>query len=210
MAVALVLAAGEGRRLGRPKALVELEGLPFAVRVADTCRRSLVDEVVVVAGPEADAVEQALTRLKELGDGPDLAPVRLVRNEAWRDGRTGSLQCAWSSVAAGTHALIVPVDHPVVRLVTLDVLLGVFGYAAAQPDALVPVLQSEGERRRGHPIVLHARLREDLLALSPDAPLNVFVRGREVLEVPVDDEGILLNVNEPEDLERAAALLGRS
>ena len=206
MSIAIVLAAGEGSRLGGPKALAEAAGRPLVAWVADTCRRALVDEVIVVAGPEAEAVEAAVAALPESVED-EAAPVRVVRNERWSEGKTGSLQCGWRAVDGPVHALVFPVDHPAVRLVTLDVLLGVFGYAAATPEAVVPVIQEGEARRRGHPIVLQGRLKDEVLALGPDEPLNRFVREREVLEVPVDDDAVLLNVDTLADLQRAAERL---
>lgn len=209
MAVAVILAAGEGRRLGGPKALAEIEGRPLVSWVADLCRRSLVSEVVVVAGAGAAAVQAAVEALPPSTE-EDTAPVRVVINDAWADGKTGSLQCGWRALAGAPNVLVFPVDHPAIRLVTLDVILGVFGYAAAAPEAILPVLQDDAGRRRGHPIVLSGKLRDAVLALGPDEPLNAFVREREVLEVPVDDPGILLNVNEPADLEEASGLMSAS
>jgi CTP:molybdopterin cytidylyltransferase MocA len=207
MAVALVLAAGEGARLGGPKALLEAAGRTFVARVVDTCRRALVREVIVVAGARADEVRRAVEELPAPEDA-EAAPVRVVLNEDWRAGRTGSVQAGWRAAAATDNVLVFPVDHPAVELVTLDVILGVFGYAAAQPDVVIPVLEVGDARRRGHPIVLHQRLRDEVFALGPDSPLNELVRSRpQLLEVPVDDEGILLNVNEPEDLARLEELL---
>jgi CTP:molybdopterin cytidylyltransferase MocA len=206
MAVAVVLAAGEGKRLGGPKALAEIDGRPLVSWVADLCRRSLVSEVVVVAGAEAEAVRAAIDALPPAEDD-ETAPVRVVVNETWRDGKTGSLQCGWRAFEGAPNVLVFPVDHPAIRLVTLDVILGVFGYAAAAPEAIVPVLQQDGQRKRGHPIVLSGKLKDAVLALGPDEPLNAFVRERELLEVPVDDAGVLLNVNEPADLEEAGGLI---
>ena len=206
MAVALVLAAGGGARLGGPKALAEAAGRPLIAWVVDACRRALVSEVLVVAGAEAQSVEAAIEALPAAPE-EETAPVRVVVNEDWRSGKTGSLQYGWRALEGAPNVLVFPVDHPAVRLVTLDVILGVFGYAAAAPEIIVPVLQVDGERRRGHPIVLSGKLKDAVLALGPDDPLNLFVREREVLEVPVDDEGVLLNVNEPADLDEAGGLL---
>ena len=200
---AVVLAAGRGRRLGSVKALAAIAGRTALARVVDACRSAPLDEVVVVTGSDAELVEDAVGALAEAGS----VPVRWARNPDWERGRTGSLQVGWSAAAPGSHVLLFPVDHPAVRVVTLDLLVGAFGYAAATPDVVVPVVQDGSTRRRGHPIVLAARLREDVFALGPDDPLRDLVRRRAVLEVPVDDPGILLDVNTPEDLARAEELL---
>lgn len=207
MITAAILAAGEGRRLGLPKALAEIGGRSLVEIVAETCLSSLVDETVVVLGARSEEAEARLALVRERHPG---APLRSVVNEAWREGRTGSVQRAWESCPPGSSLLVFPVDHPAVRLVTLDVLLGVFGYAAGEPDITVPVLVQDEVRRRGHPIVLSHRLRAEVLALGPDQPLHDVVRAHAdggLLEVPVDDPGILLDVDESADLERAAALL---
>jgi CTP:molybdopterin cytidylyltransferase MocA len=205
MSAALVLAAGEGRRLGIPKALARIGDRSLVDLVVSTCRQSLVDEIIVVTGAAAEQVEAEVLATDRPDEG---APVRCVRNEGFASGRTGSLRVGWEA-AGDTGALVFPVDHPAVRLQTLDAVLGVHGYAAGQAEVLVPVLLGPDDetRRRGHPIVLCSSIRAEVLALGADDPLNVFVRTRELLEVPVDDPGILVNVNLPADLERAQDLL---
>ena len=204
MLTAVVLAAGAGTRLGGPKALAPLAGRTFLDRVLATCAASLVDEVVVVTGCRREQVEAALPA----GLG---VPVRRACNADWETGRTGSVQAGWRAATEGSHVLLFPVDHPAVRVVTLDLLCGAFGYAAQAPEVVVPVLQdSAGARRRGHPIVLAATLREAVLALASYEPLHDLVRRSVALEVPVDDPGILLDVDTPEDLARAEALLAES
>ena len=200
MIAALVLAAGAGERMGGPKALVELGGVTFLERVVRTCAQAALDEIVVVAGAEAERVEAAAAVLE--GD----VPLRVVRNERWREGRTGSVQAAWASCAPDAHGLVFPVDHPCVRVQTLDAMLGAFGYAARDLDVLVPVVSIGGGRRRGHPVILAASVREAALALRPDEPLRDLVRRSRILELPVDDEGILLDIDAPGDLARALDL----
>ena len=201
-----MLAAGEGRRFGMPKALATLAGVSLVERVTATCADSLADAVVVVAGARSDEVAARVAGVAALS--PDVAITTCV-HDGWRAGRTSSLQAGWRALPEGAHVLVFPVDHPCVRLVTLDALLGVFGYAAAAPEVVVPVQSVEGfgARRRGHPILLSASLRDEVMALGPDAPLHDVVHAHVVLEVPVDDEGILLDVATPQDLERAEALL---
>ena len=207
MISALILAAGAGQRMGRPKALVELAGVPLVERVVRTCAESMIDEIVVVTGAGADEVDLLVETLRHtLGD----AALRVVHNARWRGGRTGSIQAGWASCPSGAHALVFPVDHACVKVVTLDAMLGVFGYAASDLDVIVPAVEFEGRRRRGHPVQLSARLRDELAAMGPNDPLRDLVHRHVVLEVPVDDEGILLDLDTPEDLARAEAALQKA
>src|SRR5205085_6934698 len=141
---------GAGSRLGGTKALQVLGGRTFLDRVVSTCAESMADEVVVVVGAQADAVEGELDAIRaRFAD----ATVRAVRHDGWPAGRTSSIQAGVGAVAPSAHVLLFPVDMPCVRLVTLDALLGVFGYAAALPEIVVPVVvDADGARRRGHPI----------------------------------------------------------
>jgi CTP:molybdopterin cytidylyltransferase MocA len=204
MVSAVVLAAGAGSRIGTTKALVALEGVPLLEHVVRTCAASLVDEIVVVTGCDAEAVERSCDALRDLP-----TPVRCARNDAWRLGRTGSIHAGWRACSAASHVLVFPVDHPCVEPVTLDLLVGAFGFAAGAPDVVAPVHGQAEPRRRGHPVLLARRIEPDVLALGADDPLSSLVRRRQVLDVPVDDEGVLLDVDAPEDLARASRLLER-
>ncbi|MEM7243790.1 MAG: nucleotidyltransferase family protein [Acidobacteriota bacterium] len=205
MSSAVILAAGEGRRLGRPKAGIELGGRALLTHVLDTCRTTFLEEIVVVLGAEADTLRPLVVEQEASDDGP---AVRVVVHDDWAAGRTGSLQAGLRALTRERDgALVFPVDHPLVRVTTLDAVLGVFNYAAAQPEVVVPCLETDGERRRGHPVLVAAALREAIQALGPDDPLNTLLRSKVRLEVPVDDEAVLLDIDEPADLERAERLL---
>ncbi len=200
MVSAVVLAAGSGTRLGIPKALAHLEGLTLVELVVETCVRALVDEVVVVTGARAEEVERLVAvRAARSTD----VPLRAVRNRRWSQGRMGSVQAGWKACPPGAHALIFPVDHPAVSASTVETLLGTFGHATGQPRVVVPTVGTPEGHRRGHPILLAAALREEALECAEAAPLHDLVRRHPVLEVPVDDEGIIINVDTPQDLERA-------
>jgi CTP:molybdopterin cytidylyltransferase MocA len=81
--IAAVLAAGASRRLGRPKQLVEIDGIPLVRRAALACL-AVTDTVLVVTGHEAFAVASALAEL----------PVRVVHNDRHEEGMGTSIACA--------------------------------------------------------------------------------------------------------------------
>jgi len=94
----IVLAAGEARRFGSTKQIEIMEGKPLAQHAIDALDEAGADEVLVISGHDADAVEAALT-LPERG--------RFVRNPSYRDGQATSLAAAFHEVDDDSEASVV-------------------------------------------------------------------------------------------------------
>ena len=106
---AVVLAAGESRRMEQPKQLLRWQGEPLATRAARIALESGASETIVVTGAVAEQVEAALVPLREAGRGR----LRVVHNPAWQDGQSGSVRVAVEALAAACEAaLFLPVDQP--------------------------------------------------------------------------------------------------
>jgi len=135
--VGLVLAAGEGRRIGGPKALLDAWGQTFLARVCAALARPGVAEVVAVVGHQAERV------IREARLPSD---ARVVVNERPDDGMLASI---WRGLdeaeRLGADAVLLhPVDHPLVASATVDRVL-----EALASGARIAVPSHEG--RRGHP-----------------------------------------------------------
>ncbi|MBQ1034825.1 NTP transferase domain-containing protein [Micromonospora sp. C81] len=186
----LLLAAGAGRRYGRPKALVELDGVPLVRRGFTLLRDGGCTPVHVVLGAGAD-------------DVPDLPGAVRVRHDGWPEGLGSSLRRGLASLPADVPAaVVVLVDQPLLSPVAVRRVRT--AYAAG---ALVAVATYAG--RPGHPVLLTRetwplldryavgdRGARDLLRDRPDL----------VVEVPCDDVGAPLDVDTPADLLRLRAL----
>ena len=94
----VVLAAGTGSRFGGTKQLEVVDGRPLAQHAIDALAAAGLDEIVVVTGHDAEAVEAALT-LPE--------PARFVRNPRFRDGQSSSLAAAFHDIAEDSEAAVV-------------------------------------------------------------------------------------------------------
>ncbi|SCF13085.1 nucleotidyltransferase family protein [Micromonospora chokoriensis] len=186
MVAGLLLAAGAGRRFGRPKALVELDGEPLVRHGVRLLGDGGCAPVHVVLGAGAD----------EMPDLPGAVP---VRHDRWADGLGGSLLRGLASLPADTlAALVVLVDQPLLSPVAVRRVR-----RAHASGAVVAVATYAG--RRGHPILLSRptwpllhgyavgdRGARDLLRDWPDL----------VVEVPCDDVGSPADVDTPADLLR--------
>ncbi|MFG1893743.1 NTP transferase domain-containing protein [Micromonospora zamorensis] len=186
----LLLAAGAGRRYGRPKALVELDGVPLVRRGITLLRDGGCTPVHVVLGAGAD-------------DVPDLPGAVPVGHDGWRDGLGSSLRRGLASLPADVPAaVVVLVDQPLLSPVAVRRVR-----AAYAGGALVAVATYGG--RPGHPVLL-ARETWPLLDRYAvgDRGARDLLRDRPelVVEVPCDDVGAPLDVDTPADLLRLRAL----
>ena len=175
--VCLILAAGEGRRMGCPKACLPLGDNTSLATIALACREAGVP-ALVVTGAHRQAVTEEASRCE----------LDVIQNPGWASGRTSSIQVGWRA-AGRTAVLVWPVDVPFVHPGTVRRLLG-----GASRRPRTPAFRG----RRGHPVLLPACVREEVLALGPDQALHDVTRlGAE--EVTVEDEGILVDLNTPFD-----------
>lgn len=186
---AVVLAAGGSVRMGRTKALLPLPGGPTALaRVLAACREGGCSPVLVVAGADAEAV----------GAAARAAGAEVVENGAWARGRSTSVKAALPHLPTGSAALLLfPVDHPLVEAPVVAALLAAFR-ADPAAEAVLPVHGG----RRGHPVLLAARVFPEIAALGDDEPLRNVVRraGRRTVEVPFDSDAVLRNLDRPGDV----------
>ena len=192
---AIILAAGEGRRFGGPKALARDGGQSWLRLAVERIAGADFRWISVVLGAEAEKVRQ---------DCQDLAtPISWVINHGWERGRTGSIICGLSDMPSGTRgALVHQVDFPFVRTSTFRALAEAFAqYPDAERLLLLPI---EGGRR-GHPIIVGRDVWPEITSMGPDEPLRKVVHrsaGR-LREVLVEDPGIHMNVNAAADITRS-------
>jgi molybdenum cofactor cytidylyltransferase len=183
---AILLAAGESRRWGADnKLLTPIDGRPMVRRTAEAILASAVRPVLVVTGHEADEVRAALVALPlSIHHAPDFA-----------DGMSASLRTGIAAVPADClGALICLGDMPFVRPDTLDRLASAFSGQAA----LFPTSQG----KRGNPVLLARSLFADIMKLTGDQGARAILTAipDRVNELPVDDPGILRDVDRPDAL----------
>ncbi len=193
--IPIVLAAGQGKRMGGNKALLDLDGTPAIVRVLETASRAGVGPAIVVVGHEGDRVRALLDGMKAG------VPPAIITNPEPERGQTSSVQVGLGAVPESAAAVLVwPVDH---ALVGADDVAALATGAREHSEATV-VLPSHGGRT-GHPVLLRRSLFAAILALRPDEPLHTVVRGERArthfVERPTD--AALRDLDTPGDLAAA-------
>jgi nicotine blue oxidoreductase len=192
MLAVAILAAGESRRMGSPKALLPYRGKNFVEHLLEVTRHPRVGVTRVVLGAGAEDIREKL----QLDD-----PQIVVLNPDWQKGQLSSIQAAIRSLpAGGTEGLMLcPVDNPMISAALVARLIEQFD--ASGKSIVLPTYRG----RRGHPAIFRAPLYGELLAASPDVGARqvVWAHPADVLEVATEEEGVILNLNDPETLQRA-------
>jgi molybdenum cofactor cytidylyltransferase len=186
----LLLAAGASTRFGSVKMLAHVEGQPLLRRIASVFLDAGLDEVVVVLGARSEEVGVALEGL----------PVRRVENPDWPNGMLSSAKAGLSAVDPRSDRIaICPADLVHLRAETVKHCVE----ASADAGPRTVTLPRRGDRR-GHPLVVPAALVPKILELTREQKLSDVLRlpGVAVYEVEVEDDGVLHDVDRPEDLVR--------
>ena len=189
MVSAVVLAAGESKRMRDKKEILPIDGEPMIRTVVGKLLASKkIDEIVVVLGHRANDVGQALCGI---GD----ERVELIANMRFAEGMGTSLAHGVAACSWGTGAYVVVLgDAPFFRTEDVDALVD-----AHAKGARIAVPSFAG--RRGHPVVLDGSFGAELETLGGDAGARHILEREadSVVEVDVGDDSFLVDIDEWDD-----------
>jgi len=195
MLASVILSGGSSSRMGFPKALLPYQGRVFLEHLLEVTQHPRIGVRRVVLGAHAEPIAKAVT----------LDPAEVVVNEEWEKGQLSSIQAGIRSLPAGTDGMMLClIDHPLISATLVDGMIEQF-YATRAPVVL-PVF----EGRRGHPVIFSAALYGEL----ERAPLDIGARSvvwaheKEISEFPTEEEGCVLNLNDPEMFHLASGEAG--
>ncbi|OLC58034.1 MAG: hypothetical protein AUH85_01635 [Chloroflexi bacterium 13_1_40CM_4_68_4] len=188
-AVAIVPAAGAAERFGGGKLLADVNGEALIARTLAALLPSVAAAVVVV-GPDA-ADLRALPALRQ-------QKVRVVENADPSRGMLSSIQVGLASVDWADAYLVIPADMP---YVTADTVREIVERQSCTSGGIV---SPKHRGKRGHPVALPSRLRDEVLAEGTEHTLHDVIKrhATEREDLEVDDPGVIRDVDTMEDLQR--------
>ena len=186
MVSAILLAAGEGKRMGRPKLLMPFGRYTVLEQTIDNLLSSNVDEVVVVLGARAGEIKHVIAD----------RPVKVMINPDYHRGMSTSLIAGLKQVDGKAQKVMVALaDQPLIDGETYNRLIE--ASLGCDKGIVVPTYQT----KRGNPVIFSIKYKNELLGLEGD------VGGREILkkhpddifEVAVDSESVNIDINTLDD-----------
>jgi len=187
---AVVLAAGQSSRMGRPKQLLPWAETTVLGQTISNLQRSLVDEIVVISGFQAQEISQVSAQFG----------VSTFVNEDFEiGGMISSVQTALNNIPANREAILIMLaDQPMVDTGTLDTL--VEAWLRNQGELIAPVYGN----RRGNPVIVGRRYFDELLSLPRGSAPRELLRKREedLALIEVETNAILQDLDRIEDYER--------
>ena len=187
MIVAVVLSAGESSRMGRPKALLPIDGQTFIERIVAALKQTKVGKIIVILGHNARELEAKISHL----------PVQILINTDYKQGQLSSLQLAVRDLQADADCdgmLVHLVDHPYLAPLLVEEMIRRF--YETKKRIIVPKFRG----RRGHPVIFSHALFDELLSapMAEGAKAVVNAHRAETLEIDTQEEGIAVDIDTPE------------
>jgi molybdenum cofactor cytidylyltransferase len=184
---AVILSAGESSRMGRPKALLPINGQTFIEKIVGALKQTSVGKIIVVLGHSAAEMKRRIEHL----------PVEILINSDYKLGQLSSLQVAvrdLEKTADCDGMLVHLVDHPYIDAKLVENMIDRF--RATGKLIVVPLHGT----RRGHPVLFSRKLFGELLAAPIDQGAKAVVNAHrdETLEIDTEDVGITLDIDTPE------------
>jgi molybdenum cofactor cytidylyltransferase len=190
MLAAVILSGGASRRMGSPKALLSYQGRPFLEHLLEVAHHPKIGLRRVVLGADRAPIAKEV----------NLARDEIVINDQWEKGQLSSIHAALRSLPAETDGIILLlIDHPLISSVLVGELIDSF-YNSGK-SIVLPVY----EGRRGHPVIFSSALYQELenAPLETGARSVVWAHAGDVQVVRTNEEGCVLNLNDPDTLQRA-------
>jgi len=185
--VAVVLSAGESSRMGRPKALLPIDGQTFIERIVAALKQTRVGKIIVILGHNASELQPKISHL----------PVEILINTDYKLGQLSSLQLAVRHLQLDHDCdgmLVHLVDHPYLTPALVQEMIRRF--YETEKRIIVPKFHG----KRGHPVIFSRELFAELLSAPVDQGAKAVVNAHraDTLEVETEEAGIALDIDTPE------------
>jgi molybdenum cofactor cytidylyltransferase len=195
MISAIVLAAGSSKRMGFCKQLLKINGITMIEHVVSNIGDSMVDNIIVVLGFNADEISKKLSNKK----------LKIVINKDYEKGMSTSLKVGLKAVNKDTKAIIfLNSDQPFIKSHIINRIIEEY----ERTSSLIIVPTHKG--KKGHPVLLDISFRSDIMKIQGDVGARNIIRkyNTHVSNIEIDSNSILIDFDRIKDLKILQGRLG--
>ena len=186
---AMILAAGESKRMGKSKLLLPYGEKTIIETIVETVVSSNVEKTLVILGSDREKIEEKIKN----------SPVEIVYNPDFRSGMLSSVQCGFKALPEETLAVLVVLgDQPKISTTVINKIID--AYKSSGKGIVLPVYKKE----RGHPVLIEVKYGEEVENLNPEVGLRgtVYNHPEDILEVDVETSSIFQDIDYESDYKR--------
>lgn len=186
---AIILAAGESKRMGKPKPLLRIKNKTFLEQIIFELKLSDIDRITVVLGADAEKIKNSI----------DLSGTNMVFNENYRNGQLSSLIAGLKDIPEEVEAILVfLVDNPFITKEIVNKIISKF--KEANSAIIVPVFG----KKRGHPTLFSKSIFNEIISAPKDrgARYVIYSNREKTFEIKMNEKEILAGINTPEDYKK--------
>jgi molybdenum cofactor cytidylyltransferase len=183
---AIILAAGESKRMGLPKMLLKFDGITMIEKVMNNVKMSDIPNAIVVLGSGGEEIKALVEK----------SSFRHCYNENFKEGMLSSVKCGFRNLPGNfAAALVFQGDQPFISPPVIHSLIN--AYLSSGKGIVIPVYSN----KRGHPLLVDCKYRNNIELLDPQKGLRELAQyfSDDVLEVPSDEPGILRDFDTYDD-----------
>jgi len=188
MISAIVLAAGESKRMGQPKQMLPWQGETLLRRVLKNVLRSDADDIILVLGHEAKKIKSSLSEF----------PVKIVINRDYKQGMASSLRQGLLAMDQASEAfLVILADQPGIGSDIINQVIRAFQQSDPQRGICRPVCHG----RQGHPVLIGVQYLPEALQLQGDVGARQILMNNpsDILEIETQQNVIAMDMDTPEE-----------
>jgi molybdenum cofactor cytidylyltransferase len=189
---AMILAAGESARMGKPKLLLPFGNETIIETIIGQVILAKVDKTLVVLGSDREKIEKKIKKFS----------IRTTVNPHFKKGMLSSVQWGFKALPENTRAVLVLLgDQPAISTAIIDKIID--AYQKTRKGIILPVYKGE----RGHPVLIDLKYKGEVESLSHEIGLRglVYSHPEDIMEVKVEAPSILQNIDYLEDYQKELA-----
>lgn len=194
----ILLAAGESKRMGKPKLILNLGKSNIINATIDNLLKSEIYELIIVLGHEAQKIESSLSTQDKR--------IKFVTNKNYREGMSTSIKCGVLTTSKESEAFLIALgDQPLISPKVINRLIEKY------QSSKVGIVTVMHKSFRGHPVLISKKYVKELLSLNGDIGARDFLKQHldDTASIKIESSEEFFDIDRTQDYEELKKIYDR-